>query len=363
MAKAKSPVKSKAVKASKPATRKPYFKAKSAGKRQFVNSLSWTQRLPLLLIEGFGILLTITLTSMYALGYAAKKFNGLSFWEHLLPFTLGIVAWIISIALLLLVWLRIHQRLGAWFKPIPAMLSFCLGASSVWYASQQNYEATFSHFRTLVGGKQQAERTTLAHQVFAAYRRYDLADVQKIIDRSQTYQTDIKAAANSFDLDLDIMLGIAATESSFLPRDSFDGGHGLFQITQVPSFLLEQAKQKLAVNKLSVPETRHNAYIAAATLKHYLAEMHNDLFLGLLAYNIGPKNGGLKFIMQQYGASDFVTMQPYLQQLPRDYPIRVLSYALAFRLWHQQGKLLAYQEGDNAVLIQHVGIPGLLSDY
>jgi hypothetical protein len=108
-----------------------------------------------------------------------------------------------------------------------------------------------------------------------------------------------------------------------------------------------------------VLDSRHNAYIAAATLKHYLAEMNNDLFLGLLAYNIGPKNGGLKFIMEQYGATDFVTMQPYLQQLPRDYPIRVLSYSLAFRLWHREGRLLAYQDGDNAVRIQRIGIPGL----
>jgi hypothetical protein len=91
--------------------------------------------------------------------------------------------------------------------------------------------------------------------------------------------------------------------------------------------------------------------------------MKNDLFLGLLAYNIGPRNGGLRFIMQQYGASDFVTMQPYLQQLPRDYPIRVLAYALAFKLWQQDGKLLAYEEDENAVRIQKLGIPGLTNDF
>jgi hypothetical protein len=63
--------------------------------------------------------------------------------------------------------------------------------------------------------------------------------------------------------------------------------------------------------------------------------------------------------MQQYGATDFVTIQPYLQQLPRDYPIRVLSYALAFRLWQKQGKLTVYEESDNAINIQRIGIPGL----
>jgi hypothetical protein len=78
-----------------------------------------------------------------------------------------------------------------------------------------------------------------------------------------------------------------------------------------------------------------------------------------LAYNIGPANGGLRFIMQQYGATDFTTIQPYLQTLPRDYPIRVLSYSLAFRIWEKEGRLLAYEEANNAVYIQRIGIPGL----
>ncbi|MGZ8153505.1 MAG: transglycosylase, partial [Methylovulum sp.] len=56
---------------------------------------------------------------------------------------------------------------------------------------------------------------------------------------------------------------------------------------------------------------------------------------------------------------DFVTIQPYLQQLPRDYPIRVLTYALAFRVLRQEGKLLAYEEGRNALRIQRLGVPGL----
>ena len=89
--------------------------------------------------------------------------------------------------------------------------------------------------------------------------------------------------------------------------------------------------------------------------------MNDNLFMGLLAYNIGPANGGLRFIMKQYGVTNFVTIQPYLQQLPRDYPIRVLSYSLAFRLWQQEGRLLAYEEGKNALRIQHIGIPGLKS--
>ncbi|MGR9073463.1 MAG: transglycosylase SLT domain-containing protein, partial [Gammaproteobacteria bacterium] len=148
-------------------------------------------------------------------------------------------------------------------------------------------------------------------------------------------------------------------ESSFKPRTSRDGGQGLFQITQAPKQALAMAKDRLGIADLSLNDHRQNAFVAAATLVYYLDEMDGDLFLALLAYNIGPANGGLRFIMQKYGARDFVTIQPYLTRFPRDYPIRVLSNALAFRLWRHEKKLSSYEAGNNAVRIQKIGIPGL----
>jgi soluble lytic murein transglycosylase-like protein len=102
----------------------------------------------------------------------------------------------------------------------------------------------------------------------------------------------------------------------------------------------------------------HNALLAAATLRQYLEQMHGDPFLALLAYNVGPQNGGLHAIMAQYGARDFVTMQPYLQRLPRDYPIRVLTAALAYRVRRREGRLPRFEEGGNARRIRQLGIPG-----
>jgi soluble lytic murein transglycosylase-like protein len=224
---------------------------------------------------------------------------------------------------------------------------------------QDRLSQSYSQFRTLVGGKEEASRVTLNHQVFAAYRRYNPTNLNKMMQRAEAYNAAIAEAAAEFDVDQNLLQGIAATESSFKPRDSNDGGHGLFQITAVPTAVMEEAKAHLKTDKLALYNHRHNAYIAAATFKHYLAEMKNDVFLGLLAYNIGPANGGLRFIMKKYGVTDFITIQPYLQLLPRDYPIRVLSYALAFRLWQKQGKLPAYEEGNNAMLIQRIGVPGL----
>lgn len=317
----------------------------------------------LLGLEGFGLAVTALLGTMLALGSSANTFSGSGFFGSLLPFAAGIAAWIILNAGLLLAWLKARSWLKAKITVLPALLAISGAGGMGWFVLHDGYTPVFTHFRSLVGGKQQAARTTLAHQVYAAYRRHDQAQLQKMLLRAEVFAGDIQQAAKAFGVDEHLLLGIAAAESSFLPRASQDGGQGLFQITAVPKAMLQQVSHTLNVKTPDVNNSRHNAFIAAATMKHYLAEMKDDLFLGLLAYNIGPRNGGLRFIMQQYGATDFVTLQPYLQRLPRDYPIRVLSYALAFKIRQQTGSLLAYEEGDNAIQIQRLGIPGLAGEF
>jgi hypothetical protein len=55
--------------------------------------------------------------------------------------------------------------------------------------------------------------------------------------------------------------------------------------------------------------------------------------------DIAPDLGVPKGHQACFCDNDFVTIQPYLQNLPRDYPIRVLSAALAYRLWRSGGLL------------------------
>ena len=335
----------------------------ASGKRSTARAFWSRDNLFWLSIECSGLAIAALLGTMLALGSSASAFSGTHFFANLLPFAAGIAVWVVVCAGLLLIWLKCRS----WFKrmlPIlPSLLAIGVASGTAWFVWHDGYHPAFTDLRSLVGGKQQAAHTTLAHQVYAAYRRHDQQLLLKMLQRSEPFNIDIQQAAEAFAMDVNLLQGIAATESSFMPRTSHDGGQGLFQITAVPKFILQKAREALAVKQLDLANPRHNAFIAAATLKHYLAEMKNDLFLGLLAYNIGPRNGGLRFIMQQYGASDFVTMQPYLQQLPRDYPIRVLAYALAFKLWQQDGKLLAYEEGENAIRIQQLGIPGLANDF
>jgi hypothetical protein len=316
-------------------------------------------RLWLIMAEVLGLVITAVSAIIVLLGYSANRFSGTSFFGSLLPFAIGVLGFVLLAAILLIGWWKLRKWLDTKASILLPVISVSFALIVGWFIIQDKFTLAYGSFRTLVGGKQEASRVTLAHQVYAAYRRYNSAQLLKLVHRAQVYQPAIEEAAEVFGIDQNLLQGVAATESSFLPRNSNDGGRGLFQITSVPKAVIAEASKHLDVSKPSLDNPRHNAFVAAATLKYYLSEMHNDLFLGLLAYNIGVANGGLRFIMQQYGAKDFVTIQPYLQVLPRDYPIRVLSYSLAFRLWQKEGELLAYEEGNNASRIQRIGIPGL----
>lgn len=338
---------------------------KRSGKKKKKPPVSLRKNALLLAIEIFGLAFSGVAVIIVLLGYAANRFSGTRLFTSLLPFAGGILGFIVLAAFFLVGWLRLRKWLRSWNPQLPPAVSLFLGLIMIIssFIMQDRFTQAFGYYRTLIGGKEEAGRITIAHQVYAAYRRMNTANLQQMIDRAGEYQANIKEAATVYAVDVDLLFGLAATESSYLPRESRDGGKGLFQITQVPKAVENEVGRLFPPAGRILADPRYNAFLGAATLKHYLTEMNDDLFLGLLAYNIGPKNGGLRFIMQQYGATDFVTAQPYLQQLPRDYPIRVLSYALAFRIRQKEGRLLAYEEGSNALRIQSLGIPGLHEEF
>jgi soluble lytic murein transglycosylase-like protein len=294
-----------------------------------------------------------------ALGRIADAVGGGPGWSHLVAFAGAVLAVGIAAGAGLRGWLVARAPLARRGAALPPAAATAFAGVAVWLASGPAFHADLESVRTLVGGRAETQRETIAHQVYAAYRRADRAALLRVLERARVYEPTIVEAAAAFDVDPEVLMGVAAAESAFYPRDSTDGGRGLFQITAPPADAVADVKRRLGVEQLDPLNQRHNAFVAAATLRRYLAEMRGDPFLGLLAYNIGPRNGGLRAIMEQYGARDFVTIQPYLNTLPRDYPIRVLCAALAYRLWRTEGRLLPYEEGGNAVHIQGVGIPGL----
>ena len=312
----------------------------------------------LISLESLGLSMIGMAAIVVLLGYFANRFSGTDFLNNLLPFAGGILGLIILTSLLLSVWKRLRKWLQDRSPLLPPTIILGITLLFCGLVPKPMFTETYGYYRTLVGGKEEAGRVVLAHQVYAAYRRLDPVQLGKMISRAGQFSKAIKEAATAYSIDTDLLMGLAAAESSYLPRKSTDGGHGLFQITKAPTSVSAEVNRLFPAENLKMNDPRYNAFLGAATLRYYLTEMNKDLFLGLLAYNIGPANGGLQFIMQQYGATDFTTIQPYLLRLPRDYPIRVLSYALAFRINRKEGRLLAYEEGKNAMSIQALGIPG-----
>ena len=310
-------------------------------------------------LEAAALLSIALIAVIAALGRLTDAVAGDTGWPSLLPFAGGVLVVGIVAAAALRGWLALRPRLARGHARLPAVAAVVAALLSLWLASGPTFHGELASLRLLVGGRTETERMTLAHQVYAAYRRADLAALLRVLERARVYEPTVLEAAAASGVDAEVLMGVGAAESAFYPRDSVDGGRGLFQITAPPAEAVAEAKRLLHVDQLDPLNQRHNAFVAAATLRRYLAEMHGDLFLGLLAYNIGPRNGGLRAIMEQYGARDFVTIQPYLNTLPRDYPVRVLSAALAYRLWHTEGQLPRYEDAGNALRIQEVGIPGL----
>jgi len=310
-------------------------------------------------LEVAALLATALIGIIAALGELAAWLMGEGLWSHLLPFAAVVLGLGITTAALLRGWLRARGWLATRWPRSPAVVAGAVGVMALAFATRPTFHAEVASVGVWLGGPAEAQRQALAHQVYAAYRRSDLDTLVRVFERARVYEPTVHEAALAFDVDREILMGVGVAESAFYPRDSPDGGRGLFQITVPPPAAVTEVQRRLRVERLDPLNQRHNAFVAAATLRIYLDEMHGDTFLGLLAYNIGPRNGGLLAIMRQYGARDFVTIQPYLQNLPRDYPIRVLSAALAYRLWHTEGRLPRYEDGTNAVHIQSVGIPGL----
>jgi hypothetical protein len=305
---------------------------------------------------------TALVLGMMALGHFAARFAGDRTWTHLLPFAATVLAIGVGVTALLRGWIAARGWLGAHHPRLPAVIAGVAAFGALASTLLPGYRADVASLRLAVGGSMEAQRTTLAHQVYAAYRRSDHKAIERMLERAKAFDPAVHEAADGFGVDAEILMGIAAAESAFVPRDSADGGHGLFQITAPPAEAVALAKRALGVSELDLQNPQHNAYVAAATLRVYFDQMHGDPLLAILAYNIGPRNGGLATIMRQFGAHDFVTAQPYLKDLPRDYPVRVLAGALAYRLWTRDGRLPRYEDGDNARRIQAIGIPGLSAD-
>ncbi len=326
-------------------TRAPSGKRRAKGRRRKgVGGRAWYRFAEVLV--GGGLVAVASLAVFARLAGSVRPF--------VLLFALTVAA-ILSVILVLGLE-RLRRLSKGWLRH--GLNIFALGAIFLasWFAPPTQ---ALDAMHEVLAGERRTQVRVVRHQVYAAYRRMNLAEQKTILERGRVYEAAVHEAAAAFGEDPELLMGVAATESSFHPRPSRDGGRGLFQITAVPKAAEAAARAKVGVDRLDPVNQRHNAFLAAATLAQYREQMAGDLFLTLLAYNIGPHNGGLAFVMEKYGASNFAQAQPYLKELPRDYPVRVLAAALAYRVWRRDGELPRYEESERAAEIQALGIPGL----
>src|SRR5262249_14243265 len=145
---------------------------------------------------------------------------------HLLPFAGAVLGLGIAIAGLLRGWMVARGWLARVHAVTPLIIAALIAAGALWFAQQPAFNQNVTSLRTLVGGTVEAERLTIAHQVYAAYRRSDLNQLVRILERARVYEPTVLEAAAAFGVDPEVLMGVGAAESSFYPRDSSDGGRG-----------------------------------------------------------------------------------------------------------------------------------------
>jgi len=159
---------------------------------------SFKHRLLMIGLEVLGLAITAVSAVMILLGYSAGWFSGTRFFTSLLPFAIGVLALIVAAAVLLIGWWKLRKWLQGRAAILVPMLALSFALVIGWFVLQNHFAQAFGHFRMLVGGKQEASRVTLAHQVYAAYRRYDSAQLLQMVNRAETYNPAIVEAAKEF---------------------------------------------------------------------------------------------------------------------------------------------------------------------
>src|SRR5439155_1106490 len=230
--------------------------------------------------EVAALVVTALVGVIAALGWLADMVAGASPWWRLVLFAAGVLALGMGAVTLLRGWLAARRWLARRAAALPAGAALAVAGLALWLASGPAFHARLTSLRMLVGGRAETERLTLAHQVYAAYRRADLAALARVLERARVYEPTVLEAAAGFGVDAEVLMGVGAAESAFYPRDSAGGGRGLFQITAPPAEAVAEVRRRLGVAELDPLNQRHNAFAAAATLRRYLDEMRGDLFLG-----------------------------------------------------------------------------------
>src|SRR5438132_11498166 len=164
--------------------------------------------------EVAALVLTALVGVIAALGWLADTVAGASPWWRLVLFAAGVLALGMGAAALLRGWLAARRWLARRGAALPAGAALSVAALALWLASGPAFHAQVASLRTLVGGRAETQRLTLAHQVYAAYRRADLAALAPGLQRPRVYEPTVHEAAAAFSVDVEVLMGVGAAESA-----------------------------------------------------------------------------------------------------------------------------------------------------
>src|SRR5437762_7097403 len=218
-------------------------------------------------VEVVAVLTVALIAVISAVGRLADALTGAAGWGHLVPFAAGVLAVGLGAAALLRGWLGARAWLARRVPGGGPFAAIAIAAGGVWLASGPGFRGDLASLRTLLGGRAETQRMTIAHQVYAAYRRADLGGLVRVLERARVYEPTVMEAAAAYGVDLEVLMGVAAAESAFYPRDSADGGRGLFQITAPPTDAVADVRRRLGTEQLDPPHQRPHAFLAAAPLR------------------------------------------------------------------------------------------------
>lgn len=131
--------------------------------------------------------------------------------------------------------------------------------------------------------------------------------IQEPLTDKTPFQKIIRAAAERYGVDPDLIHCVVAVESNFDPKAvSPKNARGLMQ-------LLPQTAAYLGVNDVFDPEQNVNG--GTRYLHELLGKYHNNLTLALAAYNAGPER------VDQYGrrVPPFLETMKYVQRIAKSY--------------------------------------------
>src|SRR5690606_35046044 len=146
------------------------------------NPLRWTA---IVGVEILALAASALIAIIAVFGRSVDWFAGTNLWSNLLPFAGMILGVGVVNAVLLRLWLSLCTKRTLICMVIPAILSVFVAAGAGWFAAQTDFSRHLGKLRNLVDGMQEAKRNTIAHQVFATYRRSDLTQMQRISERAE----------------------------------------------------------------------------------------------------------------------------------------------------------------------------------